>query len=125
MLLKYFVFCKWRFYCKNIVQTKNGMKVNVDVNVENHISNMCARKFVYGILVYVLLSVCDKIYEVDEYSNNCIKHVADGSVITSEDKILNDTTTMNTSLASKNLYYLFFIVFITNCSCCMNKYCTI
>ena len=101
------------------------MKVNVDVNVENHISNMCARKFVYGILVYVLLSVCDKIYEVDEYSNNCIKHVADVSVITSEDKILNDTTTMNTSLASKNLYYLFFIVFITNCSCCMKKYCTI
>ena len=73
---------------KNVTQPKNGRKISVNVNLKNHWNNMYVKKIIYGFLVYVLVVSVIKTF------NNTTKNVVDSLILTYEDEILNDTTTI-------------------------------
>ena len=42
---------------ENVIVTKNGIKINVYLNVKNYENNVCVTKIIYEILLYELVSM--------------------------------------------------------------------
>ena len=42
---------------ENITQIKSGLTINVDVSAKTQASIICAKRIIFGVLIYVLMEV--------------------------------------------------------------------